>query len=326
MRLPPPPLRVVVVGARQSRHGLGAHLTRQLAAAGAEIVAVVGSRLATAQTAADALAPVLGHRPIPLAHSDDVERLPGLAALVIASPAETHEPWLRWAVGRGLHVLCEKPLVWGIATPTTAAGALTRRFAQRGLHLKVNAQWPEALPAYRALHPAVDLQAVSRLELRMEPPSRGAAMLPDAAPHVLSLAYALAPHPRPRLEDVRAGWADEEGGVLTLAWTHVAGERRLAVEARLAQGGPSPRGFAMALDGRWARREVEPSTYAMRLVDGSRSVPLPDPMAALVTRFVEDVRAGAAPQPDPSAAYGVAHLEELCAAVPALPVTEIPFP
>jgi len=325
--LPPaPPFRVVVVGARQSRHGLGAHLARQLAAAGAEIVAVVGSRLATAQAAADALAPSLGHRPIPLAHSDDVERLPGLAALAIASPHETHEPWLRWAVGHGLHVLCEKPLVWGGPAPTTSAGALARRFAQRGLHLRVNAQWPEALPAFQALHPGVDLHSVRRLELRMEPPSRGTSMLPDSAPHVLSLAYALAPHPRPRLENLRTSWTDEEGGALTLAWTHVAGERRLAVEAHLAQGGASPRGFAVALDGRWARREVGPDSYAMRLVDGPRSVALPDPMAALVARFVSDVRAGAPPEPDPSASYGVAHLEELFAALPALPVTEIPFP
>ncbi|MFM8979144.1 MAG: Gfo/Idh/MocA family oxidoreductase, partial [Planctomycetia bacterium] len=118
--------RLVVVGARQERHGLGAHLARHLAAAGAEIVAVVGSRLATAQRAAAALEPLLGHRPVPLAHSDDVERLPDLHAIAIAAPHEVHAPWLRWAVGRGLHVLCEKPLVWGTPEATSVAGAPAR--------------------------------------------------------------------------------------------------------------------------------------------------------------------------------------------------------
>jgi len=38
------------------------------------------------------------------------------------------------------------------------------------------------------------------------------------------------------------------------------------------------------------------------------------------------VQGGAAPTTDPSASFGVAHLAQLAEAVPALPITEIPFP
>jgi hypothetical protein len=151
-------------------------------------------------------------------------------------------------------------------------------------------------------------------------------MLPDALPHALSLLYALAPDPRARLADVAAVWGDDEGRSLTVRFAYLAAGRRVEVRVDLAEGGESPRPFALALDGREARREVDPATYAMRLVDGARSVPLPDPMAALAARFVSLVRAGGTPEPDPSATLGVEHLAEVHAATPALPVTEIRYP
>lgn len=317
--------RLVVVGARQQRHGLGAYLARHLAAAGAEIVAVVGSRLATAQRAAAELEAALGHRPVPLAHSDDVERLPDLHGLVIAAPHEVHAPWLRWGVGRGLHVLCEKPLVWGGSDAASVAAAAARRCQQRGRHLWVLAQWPMALEALVHLHPGLELGSARRLEVHLSPPSRGPEMVPDSLPHALSLAYALCPDERPRLQDVRGAWVDEEGRAGTLAWVHVAGERRLEVEVRLEQGGASPRPLAWAVDGFWARREVG-EHYAMELVHGERRVALPDPYASLAARFVRALAEGEPPRVDPSATHGVAHLLELAAALPALPVTEIPYP
>jgi predicted dehydrogenase len=324
--LPPNrPPRVAVVGARRTRHGVGAWLARHLAAAGAEVAAVVGSRLATAGAAADALAGPLGHRPLPLASPDDLARLPDLDAVAIASPPATHEAWLRWAVGRGLHALCEKPLVWGIGDAPTWAAALAERFVQRGLHLVVNAQWPRALPAFVALHPDVRLEEVSSVRVRLAPPSRGADMVPDAVPHALSLIYALAPPARARLTDVRAVWGDEEGRTLALRFVYRAASRAIDVEVDLAQGDASPRAFALALDGRTAVREVAAEGYAMRLVDGPRHVPLPDPMAAHAAAFLARLR-DRPPVVDPSAVPGVRHLAEIAAAVPALAVPEIPYP
>jgi hypothetical protein len=64
----------------------------------------------------------------------------------------------------------------------------------------------------------------------------------------------------------------------------------------------------------------------MRLVDGTRSVPLPDPMAAQAARFLDLVRSAAPPAPDLSASVGVEHLAQVHAVLPALAVTEIRFP
>jgi hypothetical protein len=319
------PLRLAVVGARQARHGVGAWLARHLAAAGAEIAAVVGTRLATAAAAADALAEGLGHRPLPLASPDDVARLPDLDALVIASPPPTHAAWLRFAVGRGLHALCEKPIVWGAPDAATWAAAIAQRFEQRGLHLVVNAQWPYALPAFATLHPDVEFGTVADVRLRLSPPGRGPEMVPDAVPHALSLLQALAPDPSARLEGLTAAWGDEDGRTLALQGVFVAGARRISFGVDLTQGGASPRAFSLALDGRAAARRVD-AGYVMRLVDGARDVPLPDPMAALASAFLVRLRDGSPPRVDPSAVPGLAHLQEVAAALPALAVTEIPYP
>lgn len=317
--------RLAVVGARQTRHGVGAFLARHLACGGAEIAAVVGSRLLTAGHAADALEPALGYRPLPLAAADDLARVPGLDGVVIATPPALHEPWLRFAVERGLHALCEKPLVWGSRDAVTQAGALARRFVQRGLHLVVNAQWPRALDAFFALHPGLAPSAVTRLDLHLAPPSHGAEMLPDALPHALSLLYALAPDPRARLEGIEASWGDDEGRTLHLRLRYLAGPRALDAHVDLEQGGASPRAFALALDGRRAVRVVD-DAYAMRLVDGTRSVPLPDPMARHAESFLALLGGGGPAEVDPSALPGVKHLRELADALPALAVPEIPYP
>jgi hypothetical protein len=222
-------------------------------------------------------------------------------------------------------VLCEKPLVWGAADAVVWAGAFAQRFAQRGLHLVVNTQWPFALPAFAALHPDVDFGTVSDVRLALSPPGRGPEMVPDALPHALSLLQALAPDPDARLEGLTAVWGDEEGRALSVRGTFAAAGRRIAFDVALTEGGASPRPFALALDGRAARRQVD-AGYAMRLVDGARAVPLPDPMAALASAFLARLRAGAPPRVDLAAVPGVAHLVQIAAALPALAVTEIPYP
>ena len=59
-----------------------------------------------------------------------------------------------------------------------------------------------------------------------------------------------------------------------------------------------PRRFRIEIDEFAAEREVEPGSYALRFTDAGRSVPLPDPLAALAADFVgcatrgRDERAG----------------------------------
>ncbi len=92
--------RVGVVGARRARQGVGEHLARFLHTAGAKVVAVAGT---SASTAAEAAAALAGHGIAATSHADvgAMVRSEALDALVIASPAATHEACLEARARRG---------------------------------------------------------------------------------------------------------------------------------------------------------------------------------------------------------------------------------
>ncbi len=104
--------RVLVIGARRRRQGIGEFVARWFAARGAEICAVVGSRAESAEIARQKLASSYG---IECRAYDAVETAlkreePDIVA--ICSPYVHHKDHLRAAAAAGAHCLCEKPLWW----------------------------------------------------------------------------------------------------------------------------------------------------------------------------------------------------------------------
>ncbi len=107
---------------------LDGHLPGWSARDGVEIVAVTDVQR---ERQADALARMPGAR-----WFDSAEALlehPGLDFVDICTPPSSHAPLIERALTRGLHVLCEKPLVrsppsstWSAGWPPSAAGSCTR--------------------------------------------------------------------------------------------------------------------------------------------------------------------------------------------------------
>jgi predicted dehydrogenase len=307
-------IRVAVVGARCRRQGIGAHLARFLVEAGAEVVAVAGTTPETAAEAAAALPRRAERRTAAYADVPDMLGRERLDALVIASPHETHGPYLALALDRGLHVLCEKPLVWGGPDPVAEAERLARAFLERDRHLVVNAQWPYTLDAYRALYPEALDWPPRRFEMRLSPRSTGFRMLLDGLPHPLSLLAAVAPHPGARVEAVRVTPSSERR--VEVSFRYVARAVRVEALVRLEHEPDQPRTAAYGFDGHVAQRAVERDGYRLSLEGGGRRVPLPDPTPLLVASFVSRVSSGAPPQTDPAAVPGMRLLADLCSAYP----------
>jgi myo-inositol 2-dehydrogenase/D-chiro-inositol 1-dehydrogenase len=120
--------RVGVIGAGL----MGTTHVRLLSASvpGAELVAVSDA----IGESAERLAHEVG---VGTVYTDALEliRDPGVDAVVIASPAETHEPFLRACFDAGKPVLCEKPLAAsaaGARRVVEAEAALARRLVQLG--------------------------------------------------------------------------------------------------------------------------------------------------------------------------------------------------
>ena len=190
---PAPRPRIGILGAGRRRQGLGPFVARDLVAAGAEIAGFVVTSAASLDAVTRAWACELGIQARGHLELSSLLRAEQLDALAILSPAETHEPALEAALEAGLHVLCEKPFVWGRPELAATARRLALGFDTRGLLLWENCQWPYVLPAFERLHPGSLAGRRAGWRCGSSPLRRGVQMLGDSVPHVLSLIQALLP-------------------------------------------------------------------------------------------------------------------------------------
>ncbi len=301
------------------RQGLGPFVARDLAAAGIEVGAVLGTGPESARAAADDLVAVLGEAPRAYTDLDRLLRDEAPDALAILSPSRTHEGYLRAALEAGVHVLCEKPLIWGGAELAARARRITAGFRERGLLLFENCQWPCALDAFFALHPDAARDAPpERFWMLLSPVSAGIEVLGDSFPHPLSLLQALVPRADLRLESLRLDGSGSDTRDLGVRFELRAGTARpIECHVELRHAAESPRPAAIGLDGRVAQRRISMPDYSFELVDGERSVALPDPLTTHLRDFAGQlgrVLAGE-PVPDPRpSATRMALLEQVAGA------------
>jgi predicted dehydrogenase len=224
-----------------------------------------------------------------------------LDALAILSPADTHERYLLEAAAAGLHVLCEKPLLWGGDELATRARHCVEAFHSARLLLAENCQWPFALEAFQRLHPGMGEGAPRRFEMWLSPTSRGLQQLGDCLPHALSLLQALVPGEHPCIEKPTMK-SVENAPETTVSFDYVSGSARVEVSVELRASGPQPRAAGFAIDGARGDRVIQMPEYTMELSDGSRSVELPDPLTARVASFADELRSACSEGTVPSSA------------------------
>jgi predicted dehydrogenase len=277
-------------------------VARDLKAAGATVPCFLGTQSDTVELAARGLFEDAGIEARGYTSLEEMLRREELDALAILSPAETHESYLSAASEAGLHVLCEKPLIWGGLSLFERATRRVTAFGSRGLLLGENCQWTYALPGFEALHPGALSQPPRTLAMRLSPVASGAQILGDSLPHPLSVLQALLPGPRPSLANVRYEVYSPDLANLGVTFDYRAGDATVQVEVELRQSSQVPRAAGLEIDGRRAERKVSLPDYDLAFSDGRRTVPVSDPLSARIRAFVADLRAvmeGAAP-PDPT--------------------------
>lgn len=311
-----PPPRIALIGARRGRQGLGPYFARHLRTAGAE----VAGYLCTSPASVTEAGRELERQGVTARGYVDLDALMAAEtpdAFVVASPVGTHLPYLERALSAGLHVLCEKPLVWGTADDAATAARLEQAFAARGLVLFENCQWPFVLETFRLLHPTAPARVGRAFHMHLGPTSKGAAMLVDALSHPLSVLQSLAPEADGPLSAVQFSTLDADARRLAVSFTAHAADRELTVRVDLESTPAQPRPAGFSVDGFGAARCVRTEDYALSLVDGGREVPLPDPMERLVAEFVRALRPGATVADGPwnrGLARRLAWLEQLVSA------------
>jgi hypothetical protein len=101
--------QVAILGAR----GIGQVHARLFQKTGANVCAIMGSTMRTAQQTAGLLHQSLGISPKPFDHLETLIKEVRPDALSICTPAEYHFKQILTAFDFGLPVFCEKPLFWG---------------------------------------------------------------------------------------------------------------------------------------------------------------------------------------------------------------------
>ncbi|MCX7642315.1 MAG: Gfo/Idh/MocA family oxidoreductase [Armatimonadetes bacterium] len=202
-------LRVAVVGVR----GVGKFHAQWYAKEGCEIVAFVSSRPETLpqnEKAIRSVAPNFqGQGYTSLRDMLDREKPD---AVSVCSPHHLHAEHCLEALSRGIHVLCEKPLVWfgpgRLDEALEQARKIVNLAAERNLQFAVNTQYVAAIPHLLQIWdkqglPKIPEQLTLVMEAKMkERDTSGVNLWIDLAPHPLSILLALFPEAELDLDSV----------------------------------------------------------------------------------------------------------------------------
>jgi predicted dehydrogenase len=290
--------RIGIVGAR----GIGKHHAKWFVRAGCEVVALYGTSDASAAQAGALLSDLCGFKGQVYSDWSQFVREAPIDACSVCSPPARHLANALDLLDRGVHLLCEKPLVWNAETGAKASLADARQMVDaarsRGLLLGMNAQYPAALDGWRELHRRI-LGREPRpevLRFRMESAAR------PTRPNQPSQAWIdLGPHPLAFVDAEAPGAIvpgtlvlKEPDGAAEVAFEWQTAGRRLSVHVRC--------GFRM--DGQVCRllESADLSVqYEGRQIDGEFATVLragdqewfgKDLMRVSVERFIEALETG----------------------------------
>jgi hypothetical protein len=273
---------VGIVGAGRSRNGLGPFLAEFLEREGFFVAGVSGRSLERATANSKAIGRQLGHEVNPVV-SPAALCATGVAALVIASPAEFHLEALQAAAEAGLPALCEKPLVH--ENNGKEGAEVIEAFARKRLPLLENCQWPYVLPAFFQLHGTVGAGEQLTVEMGLGPSRPGREMVQNIVSHLLSVIQAIAPLDSSAVvSEVSVADPSYRETHNLLRFRLVAPEKSVEGLLHLQICEVRPRPAWLAINGRRIDRQIRQG-YSIAFSANSMEVAIEDPVAEVVKHF-----------------------------------------
>ena len=318
------PYNVAIVGPARSRQGTGPYVAKVFHQLGAHLSAVVSSSRQSAVKAADHLNKDYGIDCLAFADMEEMLGSTSVDIVAICSPATAHYQHLIPAVEAGCHVLCEKPLWWPreevktesdfrqIMTETTR---LVRLCNRNHTVLQLNTQWVFTLPGYHELYPQRNqpVRAIESISMWLSPQSTGKDMIVDAAPHFLSMLYALLG--AGRINDIqhsRLTGNPAQGLHIKFDYLHATGDCK--ADLSLSPTDSVPRPAAYAINHQRVDRHVDLPNYLISLQAPGKQLPIVDPLVCSIKNFIGSIHARSTPD-ETALIDGMEHLLQLYQAV-----------
>lgn len=280
--------KVMVIGARRRRQGVGEFLAQAFSAAGAEVSAIVGTSPETASLAQAQLHERYGIRCSAHTSIDEALEREAPDIAVICSPFEVHYEQLRAVQRAGAHCLCEKPLWWGETNDRIAeTKSIVDGFITHDRYLALVTQWPYTLPAFYSIYPQLKEQPVTDFQMTLSPMRAGLSMILGSAPHLLSMLQHLLGHGTVGSPRARFLGSDQSRLELDFEYRHAAGNTAVHFEASVCTHPPRPASYA--INGFRVERQITLPQYRTSFVGQKRHVEVEDPLTLLAVDYLNKV-------------------------------------
>jgi hypothetical protein len=271
-------VKIAVIGAGRNKNGIGRYIARYLHKNKADVVSVLDI---TSQTSAKASESLKQYGISAIPHIDfDVmvkECMPD--AVVIASPTQTHYEYIMRSINKGLHVFCEKPLIWPIDEDKLKD--IFERAEKKSVKIIMNSQWPFVIPYYEKLCGTIDRKKTKTFFIRLSPLCTGKDMIPDSMPHSLSMLYSICGDGDVSNPDIKS-----TNGDMTIKFNYTAKSAICEVTAKLVQEKSQPRTLSFGFDGKIANRIIDMQSYEIYLFHDDKRLHIPDPLELSVQNFL----------------------------------------
>ena len=317
-------LRAAIIGPGRSNQGTGPYIARTLSQNGVEIIGLLSSGIESANAASKDLQANYSINARAYSSLDELLENDSINILVISSPIASHLHYLQAGLDANCHIFCEKPLWWpskqvksdeDVINLTEKTTKLVKRFREQNLILQLNTQWPYTLPTYYEIYPATEkykTKDIENFDMWFSPQSMDEQMIIDAAPHLLSMLYAIVG--AGRIENITPIHGENAEQELTIIFDflHAFGEIQVSLNLQASETTPKP--AAYAINGNRVDRHVELSNYLISLCALNKQVPIVDPLVCSIRNFISTIHSKSAPD-ETALIDGISHLGQIYQAV-----------
>jgi hypothetical protein len=276
--------KVAILGAR----GIGQVHARLFQKSGADVCAILGSSMQSAQQVATLLHQSLGLSPKPFDSLETLIEETQPNALSICTPAECHFKQILMAFDRGLPVFCEKPMFWGgKLNPETLESqiSLLSNHQNRCLSLNTcNAYFMENVIKKTGRPSTINSFS---FKFHTQGPHRGKAIAEDLLPHGFSLLIVL-------LGDGEITNLSKKAEPNSYQCQFSYKGCKVSFEFREEREGPKHLAFSIN-DREFTRgQEGKGETYRVYLKDGltGKKIETEDPFQVYISRFLSGLKSG----------------------------------
>jgi len=278
-------MKISIIGAGRSRNGIGEYIGKYFHQLGGKVTSVLGTTEKTCRQASLSLRKY-GIEARPYTDFEEMVRMEGPDAVVIASPSSTHYEYLLKSLDSGLHIFCEKPFIWDEHTDILKrVDGIFEKASRRKLTIAMNSQWPFSIEAYEELCGKLKLRRSNAFFIRMSPFSPGKAMIPESLPHPLSLLYCLLGPGK--IEDV--SFESRGEGEMDIRFTYLFETKACDVAVRLVHQKTLPREFSFGFNDKIVVRSLDLQNYEIYFNYKDKKLRIRDPLELSVKNFMEAV-------------------------------------